>query len=166
MANAATNKKTKYHHGDLRQALIDTATKMVEKDGVSSLSLRKLAEQVNVSRTAAYHHFTDKHDLLCAIAAKGFDILEREPLAGLYQSNWRQRTLAIEPEVILLDEPFSALDAQTKIIIQRNFGQTIQREGITTLLITHDLSEAVYMADRILVFSERPGRIVEAIDET
>jgi NitT/TauT family transport system ATP-binding protein len=82
---------------------------------------------------------------------------------GMRQRAALARTLAINPEVILLDEPFSALDAQTKIIIQRNFGQTIQRECITTLLITHDLSEAVYMADRILVFSERPGRIVETI---
>lgn len=93
MANAATNKKTKYHHGDLRQALIDTATKMVEKDGVSSLSLRKLAEQVNVSRTAAYHHFTDKHDLLCAIAAKGF-------------SHWHEMSEAIsnDPQLTAQDK--------------------------------------------------------------
>jgi NitT/TauT family transport system ATP-binding protein len=74
------------------------------------------------------------------------------------------RTLAIEPELVLLDEPFSALDAQTKLILQRSFAQTIQASGVTTLLITHDLSEAVAMSDRILVMSERPGRIVEEID--
>ena len=72
MAQSETNKKTKYHHGDLRQALIASATNMVESEGVNGLSLRKLAEKVNVSRTAAYHHFKDKHDLLCAIAAQGF----------------------------------------------------------------------------------------------
>ncbi len=72
MAVSSTNKKAKYHHGDLREALIQSATSMIEKDGVNNLSLRKLAEQVNVSRTAAYHHFKDKHDLLCAIAAQGF----------------------------------------------------------------------------------------------
>jgi len=73
------------------------------------------------------------------------------------------RTLAIEPELVLLDEPFSALDAQTKILLQRSFAATIAASGITTLLITHDLNEAVAMADRILVMSERPGRIVEEI---
>jgi len=73
------------------------------------------------------------------------------------------RTLAIDADVILLDEPFSALDAQTKIIIQRNFGETILQENITTLLITHDLAEAAFMADRILVLSERPGHVVEEI---
>lgn len=73
------------------------------------------------------------------------------------------RTLAIEPAIVLLDEPFSALDAQTKLILQRSFAETIAASGVTTLLITHDLSEAVAMADRILVMSERPGRIVEQI---
>jgi NitT/TauT family transport system ATP-binding protein len=73
------------------------------------------------------------------------------------------RTLAIEPSIVLLDEPFSALDAQTKLVLQRGFAETIATSGITTLLITHDLSEAVAMSDRILVMSERPGRIVEDI---
>ena len=73
------------------------------------------------------------------------------------------RTLAIEPDVVLLDEPFSALDAQTKLVLQRGFAETIAASGVTTLLITHDLSEAVAMSDRILVMSERPGRIVEDI---
>jgi NitT/TauT family transport system ATP-binding protein len=73
------------------------------------------------------------------------------------------RTLAIEPELILLDEPFSALDAQTKLVLQKSFAGTIAASGVTTVLITHDLAEAVAMADRILVMSERPGRIVEEI---
>ena len=74
------------------------------------------------------------------------------------------RTLAINPNVILLDEPFSALDAQTKLILQKSFAQTIAASKLTTLLITHDLSEAVAMSDRILVMSQSPGRIVEEID--
>ena len=73
------------------------------------------------------------------------------------------RTLAIRPDLILLDEPFSALDAQTKLVLQRSFAGTIASAGVTTLLITHDLAEAVSMSDRILVMSERPGRIVEDI---
>ncbi len=64
--------KNSYHHGDLRQALLSTATAMLNSQGIDSLSLRKIAENVGVSRTAAYHHFKDKHDLLCAIAAQGF----------------------------------------------------------------------------------------------
>ncbi len=82
---------------------------------------------------------------------------------GMRQRAALSRTLAIEPDVILLDEPFSALDAQTKIIIQRNFAETIEQEKITTLLITHDLAEAAFMADRIIVLSERPGTVLAEI---
>ena len=64
---------------------------------------------------------------------------------------------------MLLDQPFSALDAQTKLILQQSFAGTIASSAITTLLITHDLMEAVIMSDRILVMSERPGRIIDEI---
>jgi NitT/TauT family transport system ATP-binding protein len=80
---------------------------------------------------------------------------------GMRQRAALARTLAIEPDIILLDEPFSALDAQTKLILQRNFAATISSAGITTVLITHDLAEAVLMADRVVVMSERPGRIMD-----
>ncbi len=82
---------------------------------------------------------------------------------GMRQRAALARTLAIEPAIVLLDEPFSSLDAQTKLILQKSFAQTIASSAITTLLITHDLMEAVIMSDRILVMSERPGRIVEEI---
>ena len=79
---------------------------------------------------------------------------------GMRQRAALARTLAIDPEIILLDEPFSALDAQTKLLLQNSFAGTIAETGKTTLLITHDLAEAVLMSDRIIVLSERPGRIV------
>jgi len=61
-----------YHHGDLRQALLMAAKALIAEAGIDNLSLRKLAERAGVSRTAPYHHFSDKNDLLCAIAAQGF----------------------------------------------------------------------------------------------
>ncbi len=67
-----TMKAKPYHHGDLQTQLLRAATEMINQAGVEALSLRKLAEKVGVSRTAAYHHFKDKNDLLCAIAAQGF----------------------------------------------------------------------------------------------
>ncbi|SEO98582.1 NitT/TauT family transport system ATP-binding protein [Salinihabitans flavidus] len=82
---------------------------------------------------------------------------------GMRQRAALARTLAIDPEIILLDEPFSALDAQTKLLLQNSFAGTIAETGKTTLLITHDLGEAVLMSDRILVLSERPGSIVAEI---
>ena len=64
--------KTSYHHGDLGPTLVNAATEMINEGGVDALSLRKLAEKIGVSRTATYHHFAGKHDLLCAVAAQGF----------------------------------------------------------------------------------------------
>ncbi len=70
--------KTRYHHGDLYAQLLKAATSMINQSGVEALSLRKLAEKVGVSRTAAYHHFKDKNDLLCAIAAQGFTLWQSQ----------------------------------------------------------------------------------------
>ncbi len=67
-----TQEKSTYHHGNLHASLLEVATSMLNEQGIDSLSLRKIAENVGVSRTAAYHHFKDKNDLLCAIAAQGF----------------------------------------------------------------------------------------------
>ena len=80
---------------------------------------------------------------------------------GMRQRVALARTLAIEPELILLDEPFSALDAQTKLILQESFARTLKGTGVTAVLITHDLQEAVIMADRVLVLSGRPGTVVD-----
>ncbi len=82
---------------------------------------------------------------------------------GMRQRVALARTLAVDPTVLLLDEPFSAVDAQTRIALQRELAQTLKRAGKTALLITHDLLEAVTLSDRVLVMSRRPGRIIDEI---
>jgi NitT/TauT family transport system ATP-binding protein len=82
---------------------------------------------------------------------------------GMRQRAALARTLAVDPDVLLMDEPFSALDAQTKMILQQDLARTVKAEGKTVLFITHDLVEAVALSDRILVMSERPGTIIETI---
>jgi NitT/TauT family transport system ATP-binding protein len=82
---------------------------------------------------------------------------------GMRQRAALARTLALDPLVLLMDEPFSALDAQTKMILQQDLAQTVAVANKTVLFITHDLTEAVALSDRILVMSERPGCIVEQI---
>jgi NitT/TauT family transport system ATP-binding protein len=82
---------------------------------------------------------------------------------GMRQRAALARTLAVDPSVLLMDEPFSALDAQTKMVLQQDLGQTLAEEGKTALFITHDLTEAIALSDRVLVMSQRPGTIVEEI---
>jgi NitT/TauT family transport system ATP-binding protein len=82
---------------------------------------------------------------------------------GMRQRVALARTLAVDPSVLLLDEPFSAVDAQTRMVLQRELAQTLKRAGKTALLITHDLIEAVTLSDRVLVMSRRPGSIIDEI---
>lgn len=67
--------KTSYHHGDLRQSLMDSALVLIKDEGIDKLSLRKLAQAVGVSQTAIYHHFSDKQDLLYALGKAGIEQL-------------------------------------------------------------------------------------------
>mgnify|MGYP001204062659 CR=1 FL=1 len=82
---------------------------------------------------------------------------------GMRQRVALARTLAVDPHVLLLDEPFSAVDAQTRIVLQRDLARTLSEAQKTALLITHDLLEAVTLSDRVLVMSRRPGAIVDEI---
>src|SRR5580692_10663675 len=82
---------------------------------------------------------------------------------GMRQRVALARTLAVDPHVLLLDEPFSAVDAQTRMVLQRDLAKTLREAQKTALLITHDLLEAVTLSDRVLVMSRRPGAIVDEI---
>lgn len=82
---------------------------------------------------------------------------------GMRQRASIARALVTDPEVLLLDEPFGALDAITKISMQNQLLTLWEGTGKTVLLITHDIDEAIYLADTIYVMSPRPGRIVESV---
>ncbi len=79
---------------------------------------------------------------------------------GMRQRAALIRTLALDPELLLLDEPFSALDYQTRLQVGDDIGNIIRKEQKTAVLVTHDLSEAIRMADRILILSSRPARLI------
>jgi NitT/TauT family transport system ATP-binding protein len=74
------------------------------------------------------------------------------------------RALAIDPEMLLLDEPFAALDAQTREFMQLELLRVWSETQKTAIFITHDIKEAVYLADRVVVFSARPGRVRQMYD--
>lgn len=85
---------------------------------------------------------------------------------GMRQRAALIRTLLPNPELLLLDEPFSALDYQTRLTVSDDIGQIIRNSGKTALLVTHDLSEAVSLADHIIILSKRPASIVRIIPVT
>ena len=87
------------------------------------------------------------------------DSYPRELSGGMRQRAALIRTLALKPDFLLLDEPFSALDYQTRLDVSDDIAKIIRQSGVTTLLVTHDLSEAISISDRIIVLGKRPGHI-------
>jgi NitT/TauT family transport system ATP-binding protein len=74
------------------------------------------------------------------------------------------RALVYEPDILLLDEPFSSLDFQTTLYMHDKIMEVWEKTGLTVLFISHNIQEAVYLADKVVVFSKRPARVVEVID--
>ena len=82
---------------------------------------------------------------------------------GMRQRAALIRTLMPNPELLLLDEPFSALDYQTRLTVSDDIGKIIKHSGKTALLVTHDLSEAISLADRIIILTKRPAHIARIV---
>lgn len=98
--------------------------------------------------------------LLKSYGLEGFeDVRPSELSGGMRQRAALIRTMTLHPDLLLLDEPFSALDYQTRLSVCDDISSIIRRTGKTAILITHDLSEAISTADRIIILSRRPGKI-------
>lgn len=105
--------------------------------------------------------------LLSRYGLEGFSACVPAQLSGgMRQRCALIRTLATAPRILLLDEPFSALDYQTRLSVAADIHGIIKREGKTAILVTHDIAEAVSMSDRIAVLSARPGRLKDIQDLT
>ena len=104
-------------------------------------------------------------DLLSKYGLSGFEKAKPNELSGgMRQRVSLIRTLALNPKILLLDEPFSALDYQTRLAVQNDIHSIIKSEHKTAILVTHDIAEAVCMSDKIIILTKRPGTIKRIIN--
>lgn len=114
------------------------------------------------SRSQARSHARSYLDL---VGLRAFaDAFPGQLSGGMAQRVGIARALAVQPQILLLDEPFGALDAMTKITMQEELARIWEREQVTMVLVTHDLEEAIFLSDRVLVLSgqhNKPARLIE-----
>jgi ABC-type nitrate/sulfonate/bicarbonate transport system ATPase subunit len=143
------------------------AALMPQRDGLlpwltaldnAALALRVAGASRTAARAAAHEHFA-------AFGLEGFERARPSELSGgMRQRVAFLRTLLAGRPLLCLDEPFGALDALTRLNMQRWLGEALEREPRTVVLVTHDVEEAVLLADRIVLLSPRPGRVVATLD--
>ena len=143
------------------------AALMPQRDGLlpwltaldnAALALRVAGVGRADARAAAHEHFA-------AFGLEGFEKARPSELSGgMRQRVAFLRTLLAGRPLLCLDEPFGALDALTRLTMQRWLADALEREPRTVLLVTHDVEEAVLLADRIVLLSPRPGRVVATLE--
>lgn len=128
-------------------------------------SVRKNVELALESTNLSKNEITTRADYYLEMVglADRVNALPSELSGGMQQRVAIARALAIQPEVILMDEPFGALDTFTRYYLQDELIQIQQRENMTIILVTHDIDEAIYLSDRIFIMKANPGEIHKEI---
>jgi NitT/TauT family transport system ATP-binding protein len=127
--------------------------------------LENVAFPLEIAGVAKRERLTRAEELTALVGLRGFERrFPAELSGGMRQRVAIARTLASEPRILMMDEPFAALDEQTRLLLGDKVLQIQQTLKQTTLLITHNLSEAVQLSDRVLVMTYRPGRLKRVVD--
>ncbi len=130
----------------------------VKKNVEFGLSIQKISADQRAQRAQHYIH---------SVGLKGFeDAYSSQLSGGMQQRAAIARALANDPQVLLMDEPFGALDSQTRTIMQELLLRIWEREQKTVLFVTHDIDEALLLGDVVYVMSGRPGTIVDSVGVT
>ncbi len=119
----------------------------------------KCARRSQEERDAAVHRYVE----LMGLEGRE-DAYPHQLSGGMQQRVAIARSYALDPDVLLMDEPFGALDAQTRVLMQEELIKLSRMSPRTVMFVTHSVDEAVYLADRVVVMTKRPGRILEIVD--
>jgi NitT/TauT family transport system ATP-binding protein len=127
--------------------------------------LENVCAGLEIRRLPAADRATRARQLIDAVGLSGFEHYYPHQISGgMRQRTSLIRTLAYDPEIVLMDEPFGALDAQTRMQLQAELLRIWAARRTTIIFVTHDLQEAVTLAERVVVFSRRPGTITHEYD--
>ncbi|KZY30823.1 hypothetical protein A3749_05465 [Oleiphilus sp. HI0078] len=118
------SEQQQYHHGDLRNKLISISLEMLQENGMPGLSLRKLAERAGVSRSAPYHHFKDKNDLLAAVAEQGFEVLTEQLSSAISRTD-----LSMQERLELTIQCYLSFAMENDTQYELMFGRELWRDN-------------------------------------
>lgn len=121
----------------------------------------EINHRITAETKAKVHDYLNQYGLADFANAKPSELS-----GGMRQRAALIRTLILEPDLLLLDEPFSALDYQTRLTVADDIGQIIKKEKRSAILVTHDLSEAISLGDRVIILSKRPATIKRTLPLT
>lgn len=128
----------------------------VKNNILFALATSPLSKEECLSRTA---------DAIRRVGLEGFEDFHPKALSGgMQQRVGIARAIAVGPSLLLCDEPFASVDAMTRQLMQTDLLNVVIGEQVTVLLVTHDIEEALFLGDRVLVFSSRPARLIEEIE--
>lgn len=150
--------------GEIRQDVQKTGLVFQEPRLLPWFNVRKNIEFGLDSKYLSISELHQLEHLLDLLNLKDFfGSLPKQLSGGMAQKVSLARALISKPNLLLLDEPFASIDKLAKFGLQNELHQVVKQEGVTTLMVTHDIEEAIYLSDQIIILSNRPAQIIEII---